>query len=62
MAWIPKSDHLETRIGITRQRNRWADTDTRTYQRWDQVPRRSKHPPVDRLHPLCAPFQCVQIK
>jgi hypothetical protein len=35
---------LETQLGITSQRNKWANTDTRIFRRWDQVPRRSKHP------------------
>jgi hypothetical protein len=35
---------LQTQVGITSQRNKWAYMDTRVYQRWDQVPRRSKHP------------------
>jgi hypothetical protein len=34
---------FETHIGITSQRNKWANTDPRTYLRWDQVPW-SKHP------------------
>jgi hypothetical protein len=28
---------LETRVGITNQRNKWANTDPRIYRRWDQV-------------------------
>jgi hypothetical protein len=35
---------LETQVGITSQRNKWANTDPRIYRRWDHVPRRSKHP------------------
>ena len=35
---------LKIRVGITNQRNNWANTDPRIYQRWDQVSRRSKHP------------------
>jgi hypothetical protein len=35
---------LETQVGITSQRNKWANTDPQTYKRRDQVPRRSKHP------------------
>jgi hypothetical protein len=35
---------LETQVGITSQRNKWANTDPRIYRRWDQVPRRSEHP------------------
>jgi hypothetical protein len=35
---------LETQVGTTRQRNKWANTDIRVYRKWDQVPRRSKHP------------------
>jgi hypothetical protein len=40
MAKIPKSDQSQN----TNQRNKWANTDPRIYRRWDQVPRRSKHP------------------
>jgi hypothetical protein len=35
---------LKTQVGITNQRNKWANTDPRLYRRWDQVPRRSAHP------------------
>jgi hypothetical protein len=35
---------LQTQVGITSQKNKWANTDPRIYRRWDQVPRRSKHP------------------
>jgi hypothetical protein len=35
---------LEIQVGITSQINKWAKTDPRKYRRWDQVPRRSKHP------------------
>jgi hypothetical protein len=38
---------LETQVGITSQRNKWANTDPQTYRRWDQdhqVRKRSKHP------------------
>jgi hypothetical protein len=35
---------LETQVGVTSQINKWANTDPQTGQRWDQVPRRSKHP------------------
>ena len=34
---------LKIQVGITNQRNKWANTDPRIYRRWDQVPRRSKH-------------------
>jgi hypothetical protein len=34
---------LETQAGITSHINKWANTDTRTYHRWDQVLRSSKH-------------------
>jgi hypothetical protein len=34
---------LETQVEITSQRNKRANTDPRTYLRWDQVPMRSKH-------------------
>jgi hypothetical protein len=48
MAKIPKSDQ----VGNTNQRNKWANTDPRIYRRWDQVPRRSKHP-------LLSPVPCT---
>jgi hypothetical protein len=35
---------LKIQVGNTNQRNKWANTDPRTYRRRDQVPRRSKHP------------------
>jgi hypothetical protein len=35
---------LEIQVGITSQINKWANTDPRKYRRWDQVPRRNKHP------------------
>jgi hypothetical protein len=35
---------LETKVGITSQRNKWANTDPRINRGWNQVPRRSKHP------------------
>jgi hypothetical protein len=35
---------LKIQVGNTNQRNKWANMDPRIYQRWDQVPRRSKHP------------------
>jgi hypothetical protein len=35
---------LETQVGITSQRNKWANTDPRTYWRWDYVPRRKMDP------------------
>jgi hypothetical protein len=35
---------LEIQVGITSQINKRANTDPRKYRRWDQVPRRSKHP------------------
>jgi hypothetical protein len=45
MAKIPKSDQSQKiQVGNTNQRNKWANTDPRMYWRWDQVPRRSKHP------------------
>jgi hypothetical protein len=34
---------LKTQVQITSQRNKWANTDTLIYRRWDQVCRRSKH-------------------
>jgi hypothetical protein len=39
-----KGISLETQVGITNQRNKLANTDPWIYRRWDQVPRRSKHP------------------
>jgi hypothetical protein len=45
MAKIPKSDQSKKKtVGNTNQRNKWANTDPRIYRRWDQVPRRTKHP------------------
>jgi hypothetical protein len=38
MAKIPKSDQSRKQVGITSQRNKWANTDPWTFQRWDQVP------------------------
>jgi hypothetical protein len=35
---------LKIQVGNVNQRNKWANTDPRIYWRWDQVPRRSKHP------------------
>jgi hypothetical protein len=35
---------LKIQVGNTNQRNKWANTDPRIHRRWDQVPRRSKHP------------------
>jgi hypothetical protein len=35
---------LEIQVGITSQINKWANKDPREYRRWDQVPRKSKHP------------------
>jgi hypothetical protein len=35
---------LKIQVGITSQINKWVNTDPRKYWRWDQVPRRSKHP------------------
>jgi hypothetical protein len=43
---------LETQVGVTSYMCKWANTDPRTCRRWDQVPRRSKHPlPTD--HTRC---------
>jgi hypothetical protein len=45
MAKIPgRVISLKIQAGNTSQRNKWANTDPRIYRRWDQVPRRSKHP------------------
>jgi hypothetical protein len=35
---------LKIQVGNANQRNKWTNTDPRIYRRWDQVPRRSKHP------------------
>jgi hypothetical protein len=35
---------LNIQVGNTNQINKWANTDPRIYRRWDQMPRRSKHP------------------
>jgi hypothetical protein len=35
---------LEIQVEITSQINKWVNTEPRMYRRWDQVPRRSKHP------------------
>jgi hypothetical protein len=42
--WYPKIISIETQVGITSVQNKWANRDVLTYRRWDQVPRRSKHP------------------
>jgi hypothetical protein len=39
-----KGISLEIQVGITSQINKWTNMDPRKYRRWDQVPRRSKHP------------------
>jgi hypothetical protein len=44
MTKIPKSDQYRNAIGITSQINKWVNTDPRIYRRWDQLPRRCKHP------------------
>jgi hypothetical protein len=44
MAKIPKSNLSRNQVGITSQIHKWANTDPRKYRRWNQVPRRSKHP------------------
>jgi hypothetical protein len=44
MVMIPKSNPSQNTSSITSQRNKWVNTDPRTYRRWDQVPGRSKHP------------------
>jgi hypothetical protein len=42
---------LETQVGITSQRNKWANKDPRRYRRWDHMPRRSEHPlSIGRIH------------
>jgi hypothetical protein len=35
---------IEIQVGIASQINKWASMDPQNYQRWDQVPKRSKHP------------------
>jgi hypothetical protein len=60
MVMIPKSNQLEAHVGITSQRNTGGNMDPRTYRRWDQVRRRSKHP-IDRSHPPWAPFQMLKL-
>jgi hypothetical protein len=54
MANIPKLISFETHEGIKSQRNKWANTDPWIYRRWEQVPRRSKHP-LSTGHTRCEP-------
>jgi hypothetical protein len=49
---------LEIQVGITSQINKWAKTDPRKYRRWDQVPRRSKHPLSTGRTRRVAHFSC----
>jgi hypothetical protein len=49
---------LEIQVGITSQINKWANTDPRKYWRWDQVPRRSKHP-LPTGHTRCEPNSII---
>ena len=35
---------LKIQVGITNQRNKWANMDPQIYRRWEQVPWRSNHP------------------
>jgi hypothetical protein len=53
MEWLRYQREISLKIQIenTNQRNKWANTDPRIYRRWDQVPKRSKHSPVDQSHP-----------
>jgi hypothetical protein len=46
MVWLryQRVISLKIQVGNTNQRNEWASTDPRINRRWDQVPRRSKHP------------------
>jgi hypothetical protein len=46
MKWLryQKVISLKIQVGNANQRSKWANTDPRIYQRWGQVPRRSKHP------------------
>jgi hypothetical protein len=46
MKWLRYQRVISLKIQVenTNQRNKWANTDPRIYRRWDQVPRRSKHP------------------
>jgi hypothetical protein len=49
---------LETQVGIINQRNQWVNTDPRTYWRWGQVPRMSKHP-LATGHASCEPSSMI---
>jgi hypothetical protein len=49
---------LKIQIGDTNQRNKWANTDPWIYRRWDQVPRRSKHPLLID-HTRCEPSSMI---
>jgi hypothetical protein len=46
MKWLRYQRVISLKIQVrnTNQRNKWANTDPRICRRWDQVPRRSKHP------------------
>jgi hypothetical protein len=46
MKWLryQSAISLKIQVGNTNQRNKWANTDHWIYRRWDQVPKRSKHP------------------
>jgi hypothetical protein len=50
---------LEKQVGITSQRNKWASKDPRIYRRWDQAPRRSKHPLSTSLNRLTETAQVI---
>jgi hypothetical protein len=49
---------LKIQVGNTNQRNKWANMDPRIYRRWDQVPRRSKHPLLFD-HTRCEPSSMI---
>jgi hypothetical protein len=52
---------LKIQVGNTNQRNKWANTDPRLYRRWDQVPRRGKHPMLinhTRCEHECGVIRC----
>jgi hypothetical protein len=52
---------LKIQVGNTNQRNKWANTDPRIYQRWDHVPRRSKHLRlIDHTRREPIPWSCMR--
>ena len=55
---------MDTPLNYTQLRNKWTNTDLRKYQRWDQLPGRSKHPLSTSRTPYAlfqTQNQCVQI-